>query len=195
MNKRLPQHKSNRSGMEALQSVMIIALAAVVMLLLSHFMPTIKNTAARFFSTNQTPLPSASTTKSLPTTTVQSPIPYTSGGLERQPTLFENALVLGALFAVIGLSAKEFVVFARLRAELAVVEVLSDNQPRTYTEIISAVSDNHIHKRIRFVRGSITDAIASLVSNGKVEVEKRKYAIAKPILRDSNNRRAEEEAS
>ncbi|MBU6384606.1 MAG: hypothetical protein KGS49_01590 [Planctomycetes bacterium] len=152
--------------MESLQVVLTLAVAAVVLTLVTHFSPTIWN----YFNRNK----ATSVATALTASTA------TMGPAAKQPTLLENALVLGALFAVIGWSAKEMVVFVRLRAELAILEVLSDKQQRTYTEIIDDVMRNPIHKRIRFIRGSVTDALASLVSNGKLTIDHGRYAVAAP---------------
>lgn len=181
--------KSARKGMESLQVVMTLAVAAVVLLLVMHFSSTIWN----YFHSNKAisvatalPASTASTTPAAignPTTVPNLPAsiaPVQPQPAAKQPTLLENALVLGALFAVIGWSAKEMVVFVRLRAELAVLEVLSDKQHRSYSEIIDDVMKNAIHNRIRFIRGSLTDALASLVSNGKVTIDHGRYAVAAP---------------
>jgi hypothetical protein len=192
-----------RSGMEAIQVVMVLAVATITLLFILHFLPTIRqllpkmrqqvfgktnaaNTTTSELS-NPNPLPpSATSTRNTDEIDTSS-----NAAAIKQPSLIENALVLGTLFAVVGWSAKEMIVFVRLRAELAVLEVLSDYQERTYSEIISAVINNKIHRRIRFIRGSITDALAALVAKDKVTIRNWKYSLA-AIQQETADRKSEE---
>src|SRR5262245_59170100 len=131
--------------MEAIQVVMQLAVLALILLLLTHFWSKLKtylNGASTGAATKSVASAVSQTGPTVPSTPSDAastaPSVYVPPA-PSQPALLESALVVGALFAVIGWSAKEIVGFARLRAELAVLDVLSDKRPRTYHEIISDV--------------------------------------------------------
>ena len=85
----------------------------------------------------------------------------------------------GGIFAFLAWSSQKIFDFVMLRAKLAVLEILSDGRPRTLATIIEDVRNRKsLHRlKLNFFRGSITDGLAELVNDGKVDVENRKYLL------------------
>ena len=120
-HRRTYRNKKSRRGMESIQGVMIMAVAAVVLILLVHYLPIVM---ARFASGSVPP--TQTQTKSQPATTPAPSAPTTPSS----NSLLQNALLMGAILGVIGWSGKMILKFASQRGEMVVLHVLSDDVPR-----------------------------------------------------------------
>jgi hypothetical protein len=102
-----------------------------------------------------------------------------SGSVLSNPTFIIFAV--SAAIGGVAWSIKQLIDSLRLRTEMAILETLSDGNPRTHGDIIKEVREKHSDKQsysnLPIIRGSITDALASLVSGRKVLIENGMYVI------------------
>lgn len=89
---------------------------------------------------------------------------------------------VGATAAGLAWSVRQLVAALTLRTEMAILETLSDGLHRSHQEIIDAIQTHHrdkqYYKNLPVIRGSVTDALASLVSKQRVCLINGKYAVA-----------------
>jgi hypothetical protein len=131
----------------------------------------------------QQPMNASGHTPATPSVNLASPAPskqIDDAGVARDKPLLDEPSVLvfafGAGFAVIAWTYRKLLDHLGLRAELAVTEALSDGRPRSREDITPLA-----RRRMGWVGcfpGLTTDAVASLMAKGKLDVKYGLFSIA-----------------
>ncbi len=158
---------------------MIMAVAAMVLTSLVHSWPHITALFSRDRQQQLSQPPAAA-----PQSPSNKSEPQSDSG---QSSLFQNALLMGAILGVIGWSGKMILSFVSRRSEMVVMHVLSDGTPREYAVLLKEVETHELYRENLFVRGSIKDAIAHLVSLERIMIDNGKYARMKPKEDNKNS--------
>ena len=93
-------------------------------------------------------------------------------------------LVVGAGFAIVAWGYKQVVGFLLLRAELALLQVLSDGKARSFGDLSREA--RAYYRALSWIPGGATDALASLVSKNRVRIRHGKFQINETDHRESD---------
>jgi len=110
-------------------------------------------------------------------------LPQLYGNADLRDSAFRLAVV-GVLVGAIGWSVKQSISALEVRAQLIILELLSDGKPRTRGEIGDSVTQKGLAFRLLTVH---PDALAALVLKGRVTVSHRHYALADAVAKTQDD--------